>query len=283
MMKRLGFLTYSQLPVLAADEQPLIAEAKKVNIEIIPVIWNELLQPENYDALIFRSPWDYYKRFEEFNIWLTALEKSKVKTFNPIDVIKYNMDKNYLFHLEQKGIRICPSILIKNKNEMHLKEIMNKKSWHTVVVKPTVSATSSNTFKIHINDADKKDALFQNLLNTKQLLVQPYLHEIEAGEISMIYFHKKFSHAIIKKPKPGDFRVQKEFGGTAESYIASVNEIKFGKNVLDKIDKALLYARVDLVRSANSFYLMELEIFEPSLYLLNTAARKNFIYALCEI
>lgn len=282
-MKRLCFLTYSQLPALAADEQPLIADAKKSDIEIIPVIWNKLSDAENYDALIFRSPWDYHNRFAEFTIWLNALEKAKVKTFNPIDVIKYNINKNYLFDLEKKGIRICPSILVKNKNEMQLKEIMKIKRWDTVVVKPTVSATAFNTFKIHINEADSKDAVLQNLLNTKELLIQPYLHEIEAEEISLIYFHKKFSHAILKRPKQGDFRVQKEYGGTVENYNAPADEINFGRNVLDKTDNTLLYARVDFVKSVNSFYLMELEIFEPSLYLLNETARKNFMNALCEI
>jgi hypothetical protein len=29
----------------------------------------------------------------------------------------------------------------------------------------------------------------------------------------LIFFNKKFSHAVNKKPVPGDFRIQVQFGG----------------------------------------------------------------------
>ena len=45
-------------------------------------------------------------------------------------------------------------------------------------------------------------------------MVQPYLPEIErSGEVSMIFFGGAFSHAISKRPQPGDFRVQPEYDG----------------------------------------------------------------------
>ena len=47
------------------------------------------------------------------------------------------------------------------------------------------------------------------------MLIQPFFKTIsELGEASLMVFDGKFTHAILKKAKPGDFRVQDDFGGT---------------------------------------------------------------------
>jgi hypothetical protein len=36
---------------------------------------------------------------------------------------------------------------------------------------------------------------------------------LSQGEHSLFYFANRYSHAVVKRPKPGDFRVQEEHGG----------------------------------------------------------------------
>jgi len=46
------------------------------------------------------------------------------------------------------------------------------------------------------------------------MMVQPYLPSVEsAGELSVIVIDGRISHAVEKRPLPGDFRTQEEYGG----------------------------------------------------------------------
>jgi hypothetical protein len=39
------------------------------------------------------------------------------------------------------------------------------------------------------------------------------VYAIQTVGETLIFFNKKFSHAVNKKPVPGDFRIQVQFGG----------------------------------------------------------------------
>jgi hypothetical protein len=76
-----------------------------------------------------------------------------------------------------------------------------------------------------------------------------------------------FSHAVCKLPRAGDFRVQEEFGGTAD-------RVDVGERLIHQAARAVaaapgnpLYARVDGVVVGGEFVLTELELVEPSLFL----------------
>ena len=54
--------------------------------------------------------------------------------------------------------------------------------------------------------------------------------------------------------------------------------IRFGKNVINKLPRACLYSRVDIVRNKNEFLLMEVELIEPSLYFnMDSKSPKKFV------
>ena len=45
-------------------------------------------------------------------------------------------------------------------------------------------------------------------------MLQEYQNKITTkGEVAFMIFGGKYSHAVLKKAKPGDFRVQDDFGG----------------------------------------------------------------------
>src|SRR5690606_11631898 len=90
--------------------------------------------------------------------------------------------------------------------------VLRSRGWDTVVIKPAVSAGSFLT-STYESDALTEDSL-HTMLSQGDWLIQPYLPEITTqGELSLIFFNGIFSHAVQKKPKAGDFRVQRQFGG----------------------------------------------------------------------
>jgi glutathione synthase/RimK-type ligase-like ATP-grasp enzyme len=106
------------------------------------------------------------------------------------------------------------------------------------------------------------------------MMIQPYLPNIaEEGEYSLFYFGGVFSHAIIKRPAKGDFRVQEQYGGREEAAAAPDQALALAKRAFATTAAitqtgTLAYARVDVLRDSDGiFRLMELELIEPSLFL----------------
>jgi len=87
------------------------------------------------------------------------------------------------------------------------------------------------------------------------------------GEYSLFFFGGEYSHAILKKPKPGDFRTQEEHGADILSVEASAALVEKARRVLGEVNPQPVYVRADFVRGAGErFLLMELELIEPALY-----------------
>jgi glutathione synthase/RimK-type ligase-like ATP-grasp enzyme len=138
-----------------------------------------------------------------------------------------------------------------------------------VVIKPAVSATAWRTELIDAKEAGTYEV---------DVLVQPYMKEIEQGEWSLIFFGGEFSHAVFKRPKRGDFRVQSDFGGTA---TARMPDAKLIEQARKHVKKEWLYARVDGIEQDGRFLLMELELTEPALFFhTDPAAPGRFVDAL---
>ena len=90
---------------------------------------------------------------------------------------------------------------------------------------------------------------------------------VAAGEWSLVYFDGKFSHALIKRAKPGDFRVQSGHGGTVLKTVAPENVLTQALKILKFLPRMPCYARVDGIVRNGAFLLMELELLEPQLFL----------------
>ena len=111
------------------------------------------------------------------------------------------------------------------------------------------------------------------------MMLQPYLPSVEvSGELSLIYFDGKFSHAVRKVPVAGDYRVQDDHGASDHPETPNADQLALGQRCLDfltakKFDTApLLYARVDLMTGpAGEDWIGELELIEPSLFFRHDA------------
>ncbi len=279
---KIALLTCQALPNLSASDQDLIPALAQHNIFATAEIWdNPTINWQSFDYLIFRNTWDYYEKQEQFNTWLKKIEKLEIKTLNSIEIVNQNKHKFYLKDLEKKGIQILPTIFINQTQSLDLKSLLPK-SWTKAVLKPAFSAGSYQTEVFENYKIEEINHKFSPIAAQKDLLLQQFIPEIiSEGETSFIFFNKKFSHAVNKKPKPGDFRIQIQFGGQYTVIEPSLELIQQAQNIVDLFPENLLYARVDTIIIDNKIHLMEVECIEPDLYLnLSKRAKNNFINAI---
>lgn len=252
-------------------------EAQGLKVDI--TYWdNPSYEWQQTKSVLFRTVWDYFERFDEFWDWLEQV-KTKTRLINSYELIKWNIDKHYLRDLKNNDIQVVPTYFADRGNNISLQEIANLNDWKHIVIKPAISASAFNTYKITNDEIEQKEQLFHELLQTHDMLVQPFFPTIsELGEASLMVFGGKFTHAILKKAKAGDFRVQDDFGGTVHDYNPTQEEIKFAEKVFQSCTSLPIYGRVDIVWDSNKhIYLSELEIIEPELWIRNRPESANKI------
>jgi glutathione synthase/RimK-type ligase-like ATP-grasp enzyme len=269
MLKKIAFVTCSTKPDFAVDDMPAVDLLKSKGIEVQPLPWDVDSDQWNlFDSVVIRSCWNYHLLPEKFMQWLDRMESQKVKLFNSAKTVRWNLHKGYLQELEGKGVPLPETIWLKKGASANLSQLITEKNWEKAVVKPAISAAAFNTFLVSKEEAHLQQLKFIEQLQDADLLVQKFMPQVQQkGEWSLIFFDKKFSHAVIKRPAAKDFRVQDEFGGSAELASPPSFALEQAQKILSLIDESLLYTRVDGVISNNQFLLMELELIEPMLFL----------------
>lgn len=277
------FVTYSKQENLTADDSAAAACLQAAGIFVTAVCWDdENVSWSSFDAVIIRSTWNYYLKIKEFNEWLDKLAQLGCLVLNPVSVIRLNQNKKYLVNFSESGKNIPAFKYFPQNSFVDISKILLENQWNKAVIKPAVSGGAYNTWIASKSTAAIDSARLNELLKTGDHIVQEFIEEIlTEGELSLIFFNKVFSHAIIKKPKTGDFRVQTDYGGTATDFYPGEEIIVDAAAFLSHIQEPLLYARVDGVLVNNVFYLMELELIEPALFFTkNNYAPQNFYRAL---
>lgn len=218
-------------------------------------------------AALFRTTWDYFDRFPEFTRWLNTAS-TKTRLINPVELIRWNMDKHYLRDLERKGIAIPPTRIIEKGASMTLRELHADAGWGDAVLKPAVSGGGRHTYRVQQDTLEGLESTFQSLITNESMILQPYYRSIETrGEVALMVIGGRFSHAILKRAKEGDFRVQDDFGGTVHPYTPTLAEIEFAEHVVSVCTPQPLYARVDLMFDDNDRPVVsELELIEPEMW-----------------
>lgn len=216
---------------------------------------------------LFRTTWDYFHRYDEFSRWMEQV-KDQTQVLNHIDLIKWNVDKHYLADLENKGVRIVESYFIETGDQRSLKEIVLETGWNEFVLKPVVSGAARHTYKLGINDCTEHESIFSELIAKESMMIQPFMRNIvEKGEVSLMLMGGQFTHAVLKKAKSGDYRVQDDWGGTVHDYHPSREEISFAENAVRACPIPPVYARVDMVwNNQDEPAIGELELIEPELW-----------------
>ena len=263
------FATCDHQPLLTADDQVLSRALLARGVDVIPIPWTELDPYAILDSppIVLRSTWDYHRVPTMFATWLQSLEDSGRATWNAPSIARANIDKIYLKELEAAGIAIPRTRWIDGATGDSLAAVIADEGWSRAVLKPRIAATAYGTFLIDRDTALTDDDLAP--ARSSGALLQEFIPEVVGrGEVSLVYFGGSFSHAVVKRARDGEYRVQKDFGGRVEPIGPSTAALEFADRVMTLAGADTLYARVDIVESSRGPLLMELELIEPELYFL---------------
>jgi glutathione synthase/RimK-type ligase-like ATP-grasp enzyme len=263
------------MPTGDGDDLPLVQALTGLGHQVSMVPWDQPgVDWTEYAATVIRATWNYTTRREEFGKWVTSVPR----LYNPASVVLPNTDKTYLADLAAAGLPVVPTQLVPPGAEPELPESGE------FVLKPALGAGSRGVGRF---DAGRPGAHQQAREHAARLhaagrtvLVQPYLDAVDsAGETALIFVDGAFSHAARKGPmlRP---EVRHPMAGGAlyiEENITprepSPAELAVAERVFAHANAGLaenlLYARIDLLPGPDGPVVIELELVEPSLFLLH--------------
>jgi len=216
-----------------------------------------------FESAIVGTTWDYTQRLDEYLVSLQRIA-SQTRLFNSLNIIRWNANKQYLHGMEQAGCPTIPTLWLDRADESTCREALANWNCEAIVIKPQVGAGAWRQAILRAKDAWPAESK----LPIGPAMVQPFQSNIVTeGELSLFFFGHEFSHAVVKKPSSGDYRIQSTYGGRDFPFTPSSADIAIARSVLDYVPERLLYARVDMVRGHDGLLkLMELEVIEPYLY-----------------
>ena len=258
------------------EDQLVLDELERRGIKTKKLAWSDAtFDWSDTRYALFRTTWDYAERFPEFSDWL--MEASlKTKLLNDYDTIVWNLDKHYLSDLADKGVHVVETMFLEPKDSRTLKELHSETGWTHTVLKPSISAAAKDTYELTSATFPDHEKRFAELIENESMMLQPFQEDvIKRGELSLIVIGGRYTHAVLKVAKKGDFRVQDDFGGSVADYEPTEQEIDLALRAVQACDPTPLYARVDIViDNEGKPAVSELELIEPELWF-----RRNTIAA----
>ena len=268
-MPKSAFLTLANKEGWVMDDDLVHEPLRQFGWEVENVPWDADVDWNAFDVVIIRSPWDYQQQIDKFLFVLQQIEGSSARLFNSLEIVRWNIDKKYLFEMQSAGIEIVPTLLVDSLTVGKLLKVFQHFQCDEIIIKPTIGANADDTFRINRQTDETTLTSICELFASRESLAQPFLKSIVTeGEFSLIYLDGKLSHSILKTAQQGDFRVQEEHGGGVVPITNPEPElITAAEKTINFLPETPLYARVDMVRTNNhTFALMELELIEPCLY-----------------
>ncbi len=236
--------------------------------------WTDPGDLRAFDLVLPLIAWGYQKEPAKWYALLAALETAHVKIANPVSILRWNSDKAYLIKLADKGVAVVPTLMAQQLDSEALAMAAEHFGTANLIIKPPISGGAFGTYRMNQGDPIPADVA------GSRMMIQPFMPAIATeGEYSLFYFDGEYSHAILKRPAAGDFRVQDYLGGTEAAAIPPDDAVTLAEAALNAAPAKCLYARVDMLRDANGVMrLMELELIEPSLF-LQYAGDKGAMFA----
>ena len=264
-MREVCFLTTDDLTGYTFDDELAVAPLASLGWRVSYESWrNTAADWHRYESVVIRTPWDYQDDPDSFLQTLKRIEDSRTRLENPLRIVEWNLNKKYLSDLEAKGIPVVKTVFSEGRlDEGKFQQFREIAGTDEIVIKPTVSATAQDTFRLREFDAE-----VARKFDGREFMMQPFVASItNEGEYSLFYFNGEFCHAILKSPRSGDFRFQEEHGVLISPAEPETELSNLGDQVLESLGEQLLYARIDAVRgSGGGFEIMEGELIGPALY-----------------
>jgi len=268
-MRRVAFLTLSDPTGFVIDDNLAIAPLARRGWQVETFPWDRrAVDWRRYQLVVVRSTWDYQHHADKFLDVLATIENYGVRLENSSEIARWNMKKTYLRDLAARGVEIVPTFWRERLGAGDLLPLFEELRSEEAVIKPVMSANAEGAWRLDRHRAQEVSAEIESYFADRPLMMQPFERSIvEEGEYSMVYLNGAHSHSILKVPKRGDFRAQEEYGSEVIPVTPEPALRAAGDTAIAAIGQKLLYARADLVRSGDTFRVMELELVEPALYL----------------
>ncbi|WP_155263181.1 ATP-grasp domain-containing protein [Sphingomonas segetis] len=236
---------------------------RSAGAEIEPVAWTESGDLSAFDLVLPLVAWGYHLDYPRWLAFLERADSERLPLLNPPALLRWNGDKAYLAELGDKGVATVPTLAVESCCDADLEEARRRFATEWLVIKPPVSASATGTHRLGPADDLPEDS------RGKPMIVQPLIEEIaRTGEFSLMLFGGEFSHAVVKRPKSGDFRVQPHLGGVTLPSEPPPGGIALASQALAAAPAKAAYARVDIVPDdEGTLRIMELELIEPALFL----------------
>jgi glutathione synthase/RimK-type ligase-like ATP-grasp enzyme len=233
-------------------------------LSIEPVRWTQTgVDWKRFAAVLVHCAWDYQDSHEDFLATLDHIAAMGVPVFNSPRTVRWNIRKTYLRDLESRGAPIIPTLWPDHPAASDIHEAFAAFGCEDVVLKRQVGAGASAQERYAKSTAPRSGPVLD-----RPGMIQPFVKSIATeGEYSFLFIDGEFSHALIKRARPGEYRIQEAYGGVSAAIDPKPADQSQARKVLEVMDEIPLYARVDMVRGdAGHLLLMELEVIEPYLY-----------------
>ncbi|HET9855421.1 MAG TPA: hypothetical protein VFR53_10205 [Methylomirabilota bacterium] len=282
-MPQICFVTCRTWPEISESDRLVQRALEAHGATVEARAWNDPAASWNgFDAIVLRSNWDYHFEPDAFLGWLDHLERAGARVLNPPALVRWNLSKAYLLELARAGVPTVATVILEDESRAGLEAVMAARAWHRVVMKPVISASAHDTRLVSAATIDAAvDALASGAMR-RPVLVQPFVEEIQArGEWSLVFIETDMTHAVLKRPAAGEFRVQPRLGGTVDTPPPPDGIRTVAGAALAALPAPPLYARIDGVETAAGFQIMEVEVNEPGLFFPHApAAAGRFAEAL---
>lgn len=266
--KHIVLVTCQRWPNLSRGDAALADELMVRGHHVVARPWNDapLVEFTSADLIVLRSNWDFHHDPAGFERWLDAVEASPAEVRNQPDLVRSFLDKTYISDLAALGFRTPETLVADELDPTIVGAWADGFGFDRIVLKPAWGASGHEVQLVDRSDLAEVGAAWRNNPDRRSMLVQEFIPGVSDGEYALVFFAGNFSHALIRQPTNGDFRVNSKYGGTM-SHVENVDPslIEFGGKVEAAFPWPATYARIDVVVDGDDYVLMEVEVNEPAL------------------
>jgi hypothetical protein len=267
------FATYGAQPGLTEDDQHFARALERRGVQVCAAAWDDPAAAwSSAAAVVIRSTWDYHLRRADFLTWVARVSAATT-LYNDARAVRWNSHKSYLAEIARRGVPVIDTVFASVGSNLDLTAVAREHGWRDVVVKPAVSASAHETRRFDVPDRAEGQAHLDRLLATRDVMVQPHLAALaEQGELSLLFARGRFTHAVRRRSALVDGHVMPKSApadAPAAAIECAARVLEAAGALIGVSPNEMLYSRVDLAATGSDCVLLELELIEPSLFLVH--------------
>ena len=265
MAGAVALATCLEYPEGSQCEYLFVEALERRGISAVLAPWNGA-QDRFRDAplVLLRGCWDYHGAPAAFLDWIARLQEAGVRIVNPPEIVRWNFDKAYMLELQAAGLRTPRTAMVDPRNPDQIEREMHRLGLERAVLKPVFGQSGNH---VTLLEPGRVDVPWAEALDADRAILQAFEADIaERGEVALVFFDGRFSHAARKSVRPGEWRVNAQYGGGYEAVRVSKPVIEAAETAIRHAPVAPTYARVDGIVRGDTLLIMELELIEPGLY-----------------